>query len=426
MAGRALMTELLEATRDAHDRLEALPYSVALSRHELPIESYVGHLRTMAVIHSVLEHELPVEFDTRIASVWDDSMRRLPALKRDLDYFASSNTRDIPASHTVANRIADRLFERSLESPLSMLGYLYVFEGSSLGGRVLSHWVSRTFNLTDGRGYAYLQPYGDDLQSHWQTFAGRMNQLQLSDRERAMIVDAAQEAFRLVSDLFDALYPFDNDALVFSVGGLNPEAGAHPIPQDPREIEAAQRAGSRCLAEYPYFVERYGERGRRFTDSDGAWLVTLATYDQARIDRQITWLAKVLATRGMPRNLLQRHLELLYEELQRLIPENETLYQKLLIASRRLGNERRGFIDDGTLLELAHRFADAVKNDKSADTSGVAAILVNAVIDEASGLTGTLDSVCSWFCEPSRFSPAWQAAVRHCVADAQAVLGNRD
>ena len=48
---------------------------------------------------------------------------------------------------------------------------------------------------------------------------------------------------------------------------------------DPRALLAAERAGRRCLRDYPYLSLRYGERGRRFTDSDGGWLAAALPED---------------------------------------------------------------------------------------------------------------------------------------------------
>ena len=34
------------------------------------------------------------------------------------------------------------------------------------------------------------------------------------------------------------------------------------------------------ISEFPYYQERYGERGKRFSDSDTCWLVTLTNLNQ--------------------------------------------------------------------------------------------------------------------------------------------------
>ena len=52
---------------------------------------------------------------------------------------------------------------------------------------------------------------------------------------------------------------------------LNPSAGDVPLPEDQREIDAALRAGPITHRIFPYFDWRYGDRGRKFTESDSAW-----------------------------------------------------------------------------------------------------------------------------------------------------------
>lgn len=418
----SLMTELRDATRDTHRRLENLPFAKALEAGDLPMTSYIGYLRTLGVVYSVLEHELPVEADDRIAEVWDDAMRKLPVIQRDLNHLAAREPRDIPAAHAAAQTVANCLLQRAAEQPVAMLGYLYVLEGSSLGAVVIAPWVKRAFALENGCGTAYLEGYGDTTQARWEAFKARMDGLELTPAERTAIVEAAIEAFEGIQDILSALHPFEPDSLAVLAASLNPEAGIHPIPQDPRELEAARQAGIRSLQAYPYFVWRYGERGRRFTDSDGAWLVTLEKYPQARIDRQVAWLGGLLATRGMPRILLQRHLELLYEELILRVPEKQDRYAKLLAAADRLAEARRARIGDADLERIDEAFERAAGPDWRARLPGSGMILTGAVADEHAGLEGTLASVREWFGDPARFPSRWIEAVEQCIAEAEAAL----
>ena len=97
------------------------------------------------------------------------------------------------------------------------------------------------------------------------------------------------------------------------------------MPSDPREIEAAVEAGNVTWERYPYYEWRYGERGRRYTASDSAWLATLSLLDQENVDQQVHWLGRVLAVRGMPRLLLRDHLRTLYQYLCAAAPEKKPL-----------------------------------------------------------------------------------------------------
>ena len=109
------------------------------------------------------------------------------------------------------------------------------------------------------------------------------------------IVEAALDTFDGLAGLAAALLPGDTAA---RGAALNPEAGRHAITDDPREVRAALRAGVRSWEACPYYERRYGRRGRRFTRSDSAWLVTLAGLPQTTVDRQIGWLARLLAAQA--------------------------------------------------------------------------------------------------------------------------------
>lgn len=196
---------------------------------------------------------------------------------------------------------------------------------------------------------------------------------------------------------------------------LNPEAGTHPITADPREVEAARRADERSRAAFPYYEARYGSRGARFGTSDSAWIATLAEYDPAGVNRQVLWLGTVLSSRGMPRWLLERHLEVLHGELVAALPEREEAYAKLLAAAGVLREMRRALLDEEEFRGLAGEFEGAVGPEWSRRLRGMGEILTSAAVDEALGTDRAVPSVLEWAADPGRFPPHWVAAVRGAV-----------
>ncbi len=114
------------------------------------------------------------------------------------------------------------------------------------------------------------------------------------------VIEAAHDAFSGLEVLYTALYPLQSSQKKYHVARSNPEAGNHPIPEDEREIQAAIKASDRGWAEFGYYEQRYGQRGKLFSDSDVCWLVTLTRLDQNILHQQIDWLCRVLAARGMP------------------------------------------------------------------------------------------------------------------------------
>lgn len=414
-----VMEKLRSATRDDHTRLQALPFFQALAGGKLPIESYIGQLRAMTILQGVLESQLTHTHHQALAFVWEDSMAKLSLLEQDLAYFEFRLIPDIPEAIENAQEMACRIRLRSTQAPLSLLGDLYVLEGSTLGGAVLRCQITDNFHLKGSVGVAYLSSYGDELMANWRRFSKRMNDTLIDDIEQERVIEAARAAFEGIEKVFRTLYPFIGKTLKYLVTSINPEAGTHPVPENLREFKAALRAGDIQWREFPYLEWRYGDRGRRFTRSDSAWLATLCQHDQLQMRQQIHWLGTVLSNRGIPQWLLQRHLEILYQELCKAIPENQSSYQKLLQVAQALGEIRRQHMDDELFWRLARIFDSEIGAVWARRLAGTGALLVAAVVDEKAGIENAVTSIAGWLTDPSRFPELWIRAVQGTLARAR-------
>ncbi len=196
---------------------------------------------------------------------------------------------------------------------------------------------------------------------------------------------------------------------------FNAEAGSHPLPVDEREIAAVLRASRRCYQAQPYFLERYGERGEAFTRSDGGYLATLADHPQSHVDSQVIWLARILANRGIPRWLMEMHLDLLVTELTAAVPDRAAEYFKLHCAAQVLREERLAAISQSDFDALVAKFDSA----SGGGLKGAGALLVAAVCDEYCGLAEAVPSLVGWLGSPTRFSPKWCVAATDTLAQAR-------
>src|ERR1700712_1946074 len=219
------------------------------------------------------------------------------------------------------------------------------------------------------------------------------------------------------------------DALVAAVIGtvsdgtpvkaLNPEAGNHDITLDPRELAAALGAGERTWQRLPYYELRYGARGRRFTRSDSAWIVTAAKESAPTAKRQLRWLGAVLAARGMPRWLLEMHLTELHTALVLALPENRGAYDRLLEVAAMFHLERHRHLDEAFAAELATTFDRRVGPNPTPRIPEAGALLVAAVAGERADVENAVDSLMEWLSDPALFSAQWIAAATETIAAAR-------
>jgi hypothetical protein len=195
----------------------------------------------------------------------------------------------------------------------------------------------------------------------------------------------------------------------------NPDAGMHPLPPDPLEVAASVRAAIRCTSLFPYLGMRFGDRGDAFARTDSGYLASLVPHSNEYVVVQSKWLARVLASRGMPRWLMECHLDILAEELTAALPEHHTGYAKLSHAAAALRAERQAVIPQEAFEALAAEFA-AQSGDRVANFGG---LVVSAVCDESCGLEFAVPSLVGWADNDERFPADWRAALRELLDHAR-------
>ena len=202
------------------------------------------------------------------------------------------------------------------------------------------------------------------------------------------------------------------------------EAGNHPLPHNPLEIEAALKAGQHSWQVCPYYNLRYSQRGERFTRSDSGYLVTLVQENFEIVIEKVSWLGNVLANRRMPTWLLEQHLRILYKELCAVLPENQHLYEKLLLSADVLTKNRIAKISDEKTIELITDFQKLVAaEDWAMKLPEAGMLVVSAVADEANDIN-SVPSLFSWLTDTNQFSNSWISEVESLLLNARKNLAN--
>lgn len=279
-----------------------------------------------------------------------------------------------------------------------------------------------SYHLDGLDGSRYYSSYKDSIRTRWQQFTGKMNEALNEPTLHDSVIQAAHETFVGLESLYNALFPLKKSDNSFHVVRINSEAGNHPIPTDKREIQAALNASNRCWNEYPYYEKRYEKRGKRFSDSDTCWLATLIALDQNDLQKQVDWLCRVLATRGMPSLMMETLLHYLSLELTAAIPENKALYHKLLKSSEKLKENRLKHIEEKVFNNLAEEFEQNVATGMKNSFKNTGFLLVSAVIDEKNGISGALSGLLKWLINVDRFPTAWIAAVEQTINNTKSVV----
>ncbi|MEO7044597.1 MAG: biliverdin-producing heme oxygenase [Ferruginibacter sp.] len=84
---------------------------------------------------------------------------------------------------------------------LHALGALYVMEGSTLGGQVITKMIAS--KLPDEKAFSFFQGYGEKTIEMWNSFKESINAMNLTKEEEGIIITSANETFQKFCLYFD-------------------------------------------------------------------------------------------------------------------------------------------------------------------------------------------------------------------------------
>ena len=189
-----MMQQLKAATRYAHDALEA---QVNLVRLATSPTAYHALLQRFYGFYLPLELRLATLPWTTVA--FDLAPRRkTPLLRRDLLHLGETSA-----------TLAHLPICRDRPEPVDLAagcGCLYVLEGATLGGQLISRRLRQTLGLHATSGAAFFTSYGDQIGPMWTNFGAFVNQQAATHpRQRGAMIDAACTTFAALRDWLTGL-----------------------------------------------------------------------------------------------------------------------------------------------------------------------------------------------------------------------------
>ena len=343
---------------NVHSKFESNNFFDLLRKHELPAVSFTTYLVCRSIFYAALEKKISLSTDIRIRKIWGPECFKFSLLFK---YMQSLHVAKSP------------VIEPAVRMSLQLAAEIVTQESQGLEVAFLS-------------GYLYaLESFQVYSRSSLKELLRRMNAFSFNEEEVRIFISTSEAAELALEKVTTALFPYTDDQIKFHICTVNPEAGNHVMPQDPKEIEVALRASSRVFQRFPYLKERYGERGERFIVSYSCWLVALIPLELKAIQESISWLRTILAKRGLPSLILESLMEDIIQFYLELIPEKKESLDCFLKVSSALKFERYRAV-----------------GKESFDQGEEAALLASAWADEMAGIHGAFKAVESWFANGTR------------------------
>ncbi len=178
------MIELLrERTGKQHQELERV--LIPIIKNVNTPEKYVRLLELFYGFYYPLEQHIAAHMDISFPGGFE--RRRKAALLLDDISAISGAHATPPATSTDLPEIADAA---------QALGVMYVLEGSTLGGQVISQILIRNLTVPElSKSLTFFNGYGTDTQSYWDTFVHYLQGYNGSEEQRQRMLDAAADTF---------------------------------------------------------------------------------------------------------------------------------------------------------------------------------------------------------------------------------------
>jgi heme oxygenase (biliverdin-IX-beta and delta-forming) len=173
-----IMMKLKEATKPQHDSLEE---AVDIINTSSTLAGYINLLKGFYSYHASIEKSLAA-VDWEKLNFDYDSRRKKHLLARDLQVLGVNpdeleSWEDLPA----------------ISDAPQAVGSLYVLEGSTLGGQIISRHLAKSLALNPDNGAAFFNSYGERVGEMWKSFClFATNYAQTTQKDKEIIETACQ------------------------------------------------------------------------------------------------------------------------------------------------------------------------------------------------------------------------------------------
>jgi len=177
------LASLRQNTAESHQKLEDSERSKAILRPSVTLADYQTYLVKMYGITKVCEDQV---FPLIEAVVPDLSER----------YKSAYILEDLAKTGYPEEKLADLpVFDYTFSSVSEALGFMYVIEGSTLGGRVLYKHIHQALGLNAENGARYFWGYGPQTGILWKSFIAALAGFAVEKDESVKIIESAVQTF---------------------------------------------------------------------------------------------------------------------------------------------------------------------------------------------------------------------------------------
>lgn len=185
-----IMAKLKEATKHQHDSLES---AVSVMDQMFTRTDYIALLTKFYGFYSAIEPKLR-EYDLSEFGIEVGERMKTEMLKSDLENLGANISDD-----NDPNAIP------TIDSAASAFGAMYVLEGATLGGQVITRHLKQHLALDTTNGGSFFNSYGANVGPMWKAFCAAATEFSEKNDGKMddVMVETAQATFQSFADRFE-------------------------------------------------------------------------------------------------------------------------------------------------------------------------------------------------------------------------------
>lgn len=191
---------LKEGTAELHEEAEHAAFQTRMVNGGLSRSEFVDFLNQVLLVHRTLDWLLSeaAAKDPRVAAMFHPNHHRELKIEADIERLGGS-AGAVPLGAT--SRFLNEVERLSDACPVALIGVLYVNEGATNGNKVVAKRIRDGLGLEKEFALDYLDPHGADQRKNWMAFKGMLDELAMTEAERAVCLEAAKATFRLFMEM---------------------------------------------------------------------------------------------------------------------------------------------------------------------------------------------------------------------------------
>jgi len=179
----SILSRLRAETRAEHDAIEA---DLDLTGDGLACNAYRRILERFYGFYAPLEPAIWAVGGWADRGLDPDARQKVPLLEADLRTLGDDALTALPLCNDLP----------LLVTPADCFGCLYVLEGSTLGGQLISRQIQCVLGFTPESGGRFFYGYGDKTGEMWQNFRSAVTGFVVSPTDQDAAVAAAKDTFQ--------------------------------------------------------------------------------------------------------------------------------------------------------------------------------------------------------------------------------------